>query len=909
MRTISLARQLAFLCPILLLAAFLRIYESDTEFFGGDDAYISIKAIQIARYGETHLLGPPSSLGLVHSPLSVYLYAIPYIFSPDPRGAQIFTGLMNTVAVGVLYLVLYRYFGLWAAILGSVLYAVHPHMVFASRVINNAQLGAPLVMLYIFTGLLGYYENRGWARLAHFPLLSLAGQCHPHSFALAPISVALFVHSWINHRPGQRRTVLLQTVVGACIAAVTLVPWGIGVYQFSQHVDVLHTVQNMPSTGEVQDSIGFGGLGHILRLSYDLERVPRNWLRPVQAGITITGAVWLLVRALRHRKELPGLIMVLGLIIVPAVTWIFQAHWVVDYWWPSLPSAFLIQGAFLGAVVTGQAAFGQREHQREYPDPVVKRSLKWLAFLLTLTLVSNQVIDFIFTEHPPPPVSSHDLVSAMDVAVNRAREVDQVLMVLLSPGHGGLTWAFLREYAFLEHGLKAALVQADRALPLPDEGAVLVADAHNENRDYWFAAGEIMPGRARMAQLPPAERLSPDVRALRPLRFSNGVVIHGFFRPDTESLPRSGERWSIIMIWQAEDGAPQDFKVFTHLIDADGNKYAQADRPGLAIEQWRSGGLYASQFDLDLADDLPETAALFLRFGMYGGEEQAELLDTAGNSSGGQGMIQIRAMSPPAAVWRNGLELIGLEVISPIQPGPPINVSATWHATEDLTEKLQLHWRVVDDNDFQVYSTVTDIVPDLAQSGWPQGVFTTEKYELLVPTDIAPSEYRLELRLVSQQGESFGEPFVTTLEVTARDRAFAAPTSIDAVRATFGGEIEILGYELAQKEANLELILFWRALGYISRDYKYFVHLWQGDAVVLQFDSMPAAWQYPTSWWAPGEVVSEQILFDITDFENDDFGVTTGFYDPADGERLSVVLSNGATAEVDWVTLIETPDE
>ncbi|MDP6792692.1 MAG: glycosyltransferase family 39 protein, partial [Anaerolineales bacterium] len=416
MRTIIFARQHSFLLPILLLAVFLRTYEADTEYFGGDDAYISIKAIQIARYGETHLLGPPSSLGLVHSPLSVYLYAIPYLFSPDPRGAQVFTGLMNTFAVAVLYIISHRYFGRWAAIIGAVLYAVHPHMVFASRVINNAQLGAPLVMLYVLTGLIGYYENRSWARMAHLPLLSLAGQCHPHSFALVPISVALMLYSWMN-RPRQRRTLLLQTAAGACIAAVTMAPWAIGLYQFSQHVDVLQTVQNMPSTGEVQESIGFGGLRYILRLAYDLERVPRNWLRPVQASITITGAAWLLFRVIRHRKDFPGIIIVLGLIIVPAVTWIIQAHWVVDYWWSSLPSAFLIQGALLGAVVARPAAFGQGAQPRAYPDPVVRHRLKWPAFLLAFALVSNQVADFIFTEHPPPPVSSYQLVSAMDVAV------------------------------------------------------------------------------------------------------------------------------------------------------------------------------------------------------------------------------------------------------------------------------------------------------------------------------------------------------------------------------------------------------------------------------------------------------------------------------------------------------------
>ncbi len=908
MRMISFARQHAFLLPVLLLAAFLRIHDAGAEFFGGDDAYISIKAIQIARYGETHLLGPPSSLGLVHSPVSVYLYAIPYLFSPDPRGAQVFTALMNTVAVGILYLIAHRYFGSWAAIIGSVLYAVHPHMVFASLAIDNVRLGAPLVMLYVMTGLLGYYENRGWARMAHLPLLSLAGQCHPYSFALAPISVVLLIRSWLN-RPRQRRALLLHTMASAGIAAVTLLPWGIGVYQFSQHVNVLQKVQNMPSTGEVQDSIGFGGLGHILRLAYDLERVPENWLRLVQAGITLIGAGWLLVRAARSRKALPGLIIVLGLTIVPAVTWLIQAHWVVDYWWPSMPNAFLIQGAVLGAVVARPTAFGQERQRRDFRGAVFRRSLKWPAFLLAFALVANQVADYIFTERAPPPVSSHELVSAMDFAVNRARQVERELMVLLSPGHGGLTWAFLREYAFLKHGLDAALVQPDRALPLPDEGAVLVGDARNENRDFWFVGSESMPGRARMAQLSPAKHFSADVRALHPFRFSNGVVVHGFFRSAAASLPSAGELWSIIMIWQAVGEALPDFKVFTHLTAADAHKYAQVDRRGLAAEQWRAGGFYASQFDLDLADNLPETGALHLRFGMYAGESQAELLDAAGNGTGSAGIIQIRAEGLPVAVWHNGLELSGFEVSSPMQPGPPISVRANWHTTQALAEKLQLRWRVFDDNDLQVYSTVTDVVPNVPQSGWPQGVFAAEKYDLHAPSDIAPGAYRLELHLVGQSGESFGEPFATSVEVTSRARAFSAPPLEHTVRATFGGEIEIMGYELGQMEANLELTLFWRALGYIPRDYKYFVHLWQGETVVAQVDSMPAAWQYPTSWWAPGEVVSEQILFESRDMLNDDFGVTTGFYDPVTGERLPVKLADGAMADVGWVTLKEMPDE
>ena len=131
---------------------------------------------------------------------------------------------MNTLAVAILYLITLRYFGARAAIIASLLYAVHPHMVFASRVINNAQIGAPFVLLYLLSGLLGYYENKGWARILHLPLLSLAGQCHPHTFALAPLSVIIFIQAMIV-QPDRRRIIFIQTLIGAGAFLLLLVPW------------------------------------------------------------------------------------------------------------------------------------------------------------------------------------------------------------------------------------------------------------------------------------------------------------------------------------------------------------------------------------------------------------------------------------------------------------------------------------------------------------------------------------------------------------------------------------------------------------------------------------------------------------------------------------------------------------
>ena len=901
--TASLAKKHVVLIPILVLAGFLRTHKTGGEFFGGDDAYISIKAIQVSHYGDTHMTGPPSSLGLVHSPLSVYLYAVPYLFSPNPRAAQFFTGLMNTVAVGVVYLIASRYFGRRAAIIASALYAVHPHMIFASRVINNAQLGAPLVMLYVFTGLLGYYEDKGWARMAHLPLLSLAGQCHPYTFALAPLSVLLAAHAWSRH-PQQRLKLVGYTSLSAAIAVLLLLPWGIGVYQFAQHVDVLQRLQDIPSTGERHHDTNYAGLGHMLGLAYRMERVPDNWSRPVQASITIVGASWLVFKAILHRKMLPGSMIVLGLILVPMVTLIIQVHWVIDYWWASLPNAFLVQGAFLGGIQAGTALPEYVARKRNLHSFVSSPHLKWTTSLLAFALVTSQVADYIYTERAAPPVTLDQLLSAMDDAVEHAKEVDKELIVLLSPGHGGLTWALMREYAFLEHGMKSTLVEHDQAFPLPIKGAVLVGDYDNASRAFLFSSGETIFRTSRLAHLPPADYFSPNLRMLQPLRFSNSTTVHGFFRPIHDSLPRAGEQWTIFMIWQPNSPTPEYFKLFTHIVDEHGHNYAQSDVPGLPAEQWHDSAFFASQLDFYLDDNLPDAGPLYLRFGMYDSNSHAEVINAFGNTTGNTGILQIRGQEPPLASWTNGLHLTQIQVISPIQQGPPITVNATWYATEGITDELHLQWRLWDQTNIQIHESVTDVVSNFSWSGWPTGVFAQSQYDLQVPPDLTPGDYRIELQPISSQNDLAGDPYETRIEVVARDRQFGTPAPRNMVGAIFGGEIEILGYELGKNaHAQLELTLFWRALGYVQGDYKYFVHLWDGGEVVAQFDSVPKEWQYPTSWWAPEEVVSETVVFDVTYHENDEYTLTTGFYNPADGERLDVVLRDGEKSDVRWVIL------
>jgi hypothetical protein len=62
---------------------------------------------------------------------------------------------------------------------------------------------------------------------------------------------------------------------------------------------------------------------------------------------------------------------------------------------------------------------------------------------------------------------------------------------------------------------------------------------------------------------------------------------------------------------------------------------------------------------------------------------------------------------------------------------------------------------------------------------------------------------------------------------------------------------------------------------------------------VAQDDAMPVQWRYPTTRWAPGEVVVDTISISLQGAPAGTYDLALGAYDPADGERLPVVDADG----------------
>jgi hypothetical protein len=90
-------------------------------------------------------------------------------------------------------------------------------------------------------------------------------------------------------------------------------------------------------------------------------------------------------------------------------------------------------------------------------------------------------------------------------------------------------------------------------------------------------------------------------------------------------------------------------------------------------------------------------------------------------------------------------------------------------------------------------------------------------------------------------------------------------------------------------------------------DYKVFVHLLDPatEVIVAQDDAMPRQNQYPTSWWAEGEVVSDEITLSLKDVPPGRYRLALGVYDPQTMDRLAAVGPDGTLVANDRVVLDE----
>jgi hypothetical protein len=185
----------------------------------------------------------------------------------------------------------------------------------------------------------------------------------------------------------------------------------------------------------------------------------------------------------------------------------------------------------------------------------------------------------------------------------------------------------------------------------------------------------------------------------------------------------------------------------------------------------------------------------------------------------------------------------------------------------------------------------------LASAAWTANTVAWGYYVVTTQSSLPEGTYTITLGLAdAATGTLQGEP-QTVGAATLSDSFCQSPLPSEAVRtdALFGDELVLTGYRLRREGGHLTLTLVWRSERRMGTDYKVFVHVFDPETnlPVAQDDAMPHRWRYPTTFWSPGETVTDRIPIALDDVPAGEYGLAVGIYDPVTSDRLAVVDGDG----------------
>jgi len=222
--------------------------------------------------------------------------------------------------------------------------------------------------------------------------------------------------------------------------------------------------------------------------------------------------------------------------------------------------------------------------------------------------------------------------------------------------------------------------------------------------------------------------------------------------------------------------------------------------------------------------------------------------------------------------------------------GGTMSLDLRWTATYTPTQDYAALLTLLNPLGEVVQGETIRVCKDWPTSDWGRHALAVGQHQIQVDPHLPPAAYRVTLSIVEETTGKVLTPAQTIgiLEVSALERRFTIPAMQHTTAATFGDAMALLGYDLHHKASILHLTLHWQALHHLDY-YKIFVHLYdtQSGDLVLQSDTVPRQWSYPTNWWETGEVVSDDVPLDLSELPAGPYRLAVGVYDPATGLRLT----------------------
>jgi len=178
---------------------------------------------------------------------------------------------------------------------------------------------------------------------------------------------------------------------------------------------------------------------------------------------------------------------------------------------------------------------------------------------------------------------------------------------------------------------------------------------------------------------------------------------------------------------------------------------------------------------------------------------------------------------------------------------------------------------------------------------WPVGHRYEVKVAPLLSPDLPEGKCTLAVWPVYGDGLPADVVIVGEVSVQQRSRHFVLPRVPDIPLAvTVEGFGELVGADLAALELrpgdDLDVTLYWRALGPAEADYTVFVHLVDPDnGILAQSDAWPDGGVAPTTTWSEGEVIVDRHVLRVPEAVlAGDYELYVGMYDAKRGARQAL---------------------
>ncbi len=407
----------------------------------------------------------------------------------------------------------------------------------------------------------------------------------------------------------------------------------------------------------------------------------------------------------------------------------------------------------------------------------------------------------------------------------------------------------------------------------------------------------------------------------------------------TDPPPAWGRDGGIVLTWEATEELEEDYSVYLHVYDSHGHRIVQGDslivdRTLEPTSRWETSATRSALYHLAVPPGTPP-GVYDLEIGVYTLEtgERLRLLgsDEAANETDARVTVEIgrpdevpnpQDLSIPRRVVvpvTANLNLLGYElepgrtgIAEAMFAGETVGLRLFWQANGAIDRDYRLRLSLAG-RDGAIYGQeALDVTStNHPTSEWQPDELVADWYYLSTEESVPTGEATLSLELLDVSGEPVLVDPVELLDLWVQSTTPGSTPTVDPeepVSFTLGEGISLLGYTVdrrAEPGETVAVTLYWRADRAPDRDYKVFVHLYDGRGGILaQRDRHPGLGARPTTNWEKGEIVADRYHVQLASATPPGiYSLGIGLYDPASGDRLFVYGPGGDRLPDDRVML------